>query len=78
MVSYNLRPHVLVSWNSHQYRESIITGAEPNEVMVEDWLSLTNPEVQAHLGHVFADNRVETRYDALSALLCSPNPGDMM
>jgi hypothetical protein len=49
MVSYNLRPHVLASWNSHQYRESVITGAEPNEVMVEDWLSLTNPEVQAIL-----------------------------
>jgi hypothetical protein len=49
MVSYNLRPHVLASWNSHQYRESVITGAEPNEVMVEDWLSLTNSEVQAIL-----------------------------
>ena len=49
MVSYNLRPHVLASWNSHQYRESVITGAEPNEVMVEDWLSLNNSEVQAIL-----------------------------
>ena len=49
MVSYNLRPHVLASWNSHQYRESVITGAEPNEVMVEDCLSLTNSEVQAML-----------------------------
>ena len=39
MVSHNLRPHVLASWNSHQYRESVITGAEPNEVLVEDWLS---------------------------------------
>jgi hypothetical protein len=46
MVSYNLRPHVLGSWNSYRYRESIINGAESNKIMVEDWLSLTNPEVQ--------------------------------
>jgi hypothetical protein len=46
MVSYNLRPHVLASWNSYRYRESIINGVESNEIMVEDWLSLTNPEVQ--------------------------------
>jgi hypothetical protein len=25
MVSYNLRPHVLASWNSYRYRESIIS-----------------------------------------------------
>jgi hypothetical protein len=43
MVSYNLRPHVLASWNSYRYRESIINGVESNEIMVEDWLSLTNP-----------------------------------
>ena len=46
MVSYNLRPHVLASWNSYRYRESVINGAESSEIMVEDWLSLTNPEVQ--------------------------------
>jgi hypothetical protein len=46
MVSYNLPPHVLASRNSYRYRESIINGAESNEIMVEDWLSLTNPEVQ--------------------------------
>jgi hypothetical protein len=28
MVSYNLRPLVLASWNSYRYRESIINGAE--------------------------------------------------
>ena len=49
MVSYNLRRHVLAQWNSHQYREPVITGAEPNEVMVKDWLSLSDPEVQAIL-----------------------------
>ena len=49
MVSYNLRPHVVASWNSHRYRESLITGLESNEIMVEDWLSLSNSEVQAIL-----------------------------
>jgi hypothetical protein len=49
MVAYNLRPHVVASWNSHRYRESLITGVESNEVMVEDWLSLSNLEVQAIL-----------------------------
>ena len=49
MVSYNLRPHVIASWNSHRYRESLITGIETNEIMVEDWLSLSNSEVQAIL-----------------------------
>ena len=30
------------------------------------------------LGHVFADNRVEIRYDILSALLSNPDPGDII
>ena len=30
------------------------------------------------LGHAFADNRVETQYDKLTALLCSPDPGDLL
>ena len=47
MVSYNLRPHVVASWNSYRYREYLITGLESNEIMVEDWLSLSNSEVQA-------------------------------
>lgn len=40
----------------------------------------TTADVLTHprLGHVFADNRVETRYDALTALLCSPSPGDII
>ena len=49
MVWYNLHPHVLASWNSHQYRKSVITGAEPKEVIVEDYLSLTNSVHQAIL-----------------------------
>ena len=49
MVSYNLRSHVLAAWNSHRYLESLINGAEIDEIMVEDWLSLTNSEVQAIL-----------------------------
>ena len=46
MVAYALRPHVIASWNSYCYKESIITGAELKEIMVEDWLSLSNIQVQ--------------------------------
>jgi hypothetical protein len=35
---------------------------------------LTHPR----LGHVFADNRVEIRYDVLSTLLSNPDPGDII
>ena len=40
----------------------------------------TTADVLTHprRGHVFADNRVEARYDALTALLCSPSPGDII
>ena len=36
MVSINLRPYVIAAWNSHCYKESLITGREPEELMVED------------------------------------------
>jgi hypothetical protein len=40
----------------------------------------TTADVLTHprLGHVFADNRVETRYDTLTALLCAPSRGDII
>lgn len=46
MVSYALRPHVIAAWNSYCYKESLITGVELKEVMVEDWLSLTNAQAK--------------------------------
>ena len=49
MVSMNLRPYVIAAWNSYCYKESIITGAEPQEIMLEDWLSLSNEAVDAML-----------------------------
>ena len=49
MVSYNLRPHVIAAWNSHCHKEYRITGVEPDEVMVEDWLALSNEAVHAIL-----------------------------
>jgi hypothetical protein len=49
MVSYNLRPHVVAAWNSHCYKESLITGIPAKEIMVEDWLSLSNEEVHSIL-----------------------------
>ena len=49
MVSYTLRSHVIAAWNSYCFKESLITGIEPKELFVEDWLSLPNDEVQAIL-----------------------------
>lgn len=46
MVSYALRPHAIAAWNSYCYKESLITGIELKEVMVEDWLSLTNAQAK--------------------------------
>jgi hypothetical protein len=46
MVAYALRPHVVAAWNSYCYKESLITGVEPKDIMVEDWLSLSNTQVQ--------------------------------
>ena len=46
MVAYNLRPHVVANWNSFRFRQSQVDGREYEEVMVEDWLSFTNPSVQ--------------------------------
>jgi hypothetical protein len=49
MVSYNLRPHVVAAWNSHCSKESAISGIPFKEIMVEDWLSLSNDEVHSIL-----------------------------
>jgi hypothetical protein len=46
MVAYSLRPHVIASWNSYCFKESQIAGLEVKEIMVEDWLSLSNGQVQ--------------------------------
>ena len=39
-------PTCRIFMDPHRYRESLITGLESNEVMVENWLSLSNSEVQ--------------------------------
>ena len=49
MVSFGLRPHVKAAWNSHCYEEYMITGLEPQEVMVDDWLTLSNSAVNQML-----------------------------
>ena len=46
MVAFSLRPHVIASWNSYCFKESQIAGLEVKEIMVEDWLSLSNGQVQ--------------------------------
>ena len=40
--------------------------------------TVTNVLAHPRLGHVFADDRVENQYTMLSALLCSPDPGDII
>ena len=49
MVSYSLRPHVVAAWNSYCHQEAVITGLAPEEILVENWLSLSNDSVQAIL-----------------------------
>ena len=45
MVSFGLRPHVIAAWNSHSYKESVITGIEAKELVAENWLRLNNSTV---------------------------------
>ena len=45
MISFNLRPVILSAYNSYRYNASQLTGNEPEEVMIEDWLSLSNSTV---------------------------------
>ena len=49
MVSINLREPVLAAYNHLWYKDSDISGSETREILVEDWLSLSNTEVQAIL-----------------------------
>ena len=45
MISFNLRPVILSAYNSYKYNASQLTGNDPEEVMIEDWLSLSNSTV---------------------------------
>ena len=45
MISFNLRPVILAAYNSYRYTASQLTGNDPEEVMIEDWLSLSNSKV---------------------------------
>ena len=49
MVSPHLRQHVLLAYNHLWYKDSEITGSESQEIMADDWLSLSNAEIQAIL-----------------------------
>ena len=49
-VSYNLRQHILAAYNHLWYKDSDISGSESQEIFVEDWLSLSNAELQAISG----------------------------
>ena len=45
MVSFGLCPHDFAAWKSNSYKESVITGIEAKELMVEDWLTLNNSTI---------------------------------
>ena len=45
MISFNLRPVILSAYNSYRYNASQLTGNDPEEVILEDWLSLSNSTV---------------------------------
>ena len=45
MISFNLRPAILSAFNSYRYNASQLTGNDPEEIMIEDWLSLSNSTV---------------------------------
>ena len=45
MISFNLRPVILSAYNSYKYNASQLTGNDPEEIMIEDWLSLSNATV---------------------------------
>ena len=49
MVSYSLRPNVVAAWNSYCHQEAVITGLEPEEILVENCLFLSDHSVQAIL-----------------------------
>ena len=38
MISFNLRPAILSAFNSYRYNASQLTGNDPEEIMIEDWL----------------------------------------
>ena len=45
MISFNLRPVILSAYNFYRYNASQLTGNDLEEIMVEDWLSLSNATV---------------------------------
>ena len=45
MISFNLRSVILSAYNSYRYNASQLIGNDPEEIMIEDWLSLSNATV---------------------------------
>ena len=44
-IPYPTSPQILAAYNHLWYKDSDITGSESQEILVEDWLSLSNAEV---------------------------------
>ena len=63
----------------HQHKNKICDSASTRiELLALQDGTITYILSHPRLGHVFADNRVEIRYDILSALLSNPDPGDII
>ena len=73
---HTLRQH------SFQYlqRKKILCSSASTSLQLLALQDGTTTEILVHPqhGHVFADSRVETRYDTLAALLCSPDLGEIL
>jgi hypothetical protein len=63
----------------HQRKNKIYdSGSTQIELLALQNGTTTDILTHPRLGHVFADNRVEVRYDILSALLSNHDPGDII
>jgi hypothetical protein len=49
MVKPTLRPHILFAWNQFQFGEHQVSGAEYEELAIENWFSLSNNAVNQML-----------------------------
>ena len=49
MIAPSLRHHIIAAWNTYTYKEYMITGIEVRQLIIEDWLTLSNSSVQQML-----------------------------
>ena len=81
MISFS-QIHNTLRQHSFQYlkRKKILCSSVSTSLQLLALHDGTTTEILVHPqhGHVFADSHVETRYDTLAALLCSPDLGEIL